>query len=160
MNVPRRRSWKSRRTRLAEVGWRRRALLVEAVAALLAARARLAVFPFRKIARGLGAFVTPADERVKAARTPGPAEQQAIAGEVGWAVTRAAMHVPFRAVCLPQAMAAHAMLRRRGVASAMHFGAQRGKEKPIDAHAWLDAAGVEVTGYPLEAGMTEIGCFV
>ena len=64
-------------------------------------------------------------------------------------MTRAARHVPFKAVCLPQAMAARVMLKRRGVASVMHFGAARGQEKPLDAHAWLDAAGVEVTGYPV-----------
>ncbi len=38
-------------------------------------------------------------------------------------------------------MAAHFMLRRRGVASVMHFGAARGQEKRLDAHAWLDCRG-------------------
>ena len=160
MTARRRRSWKSKRERLGQVGWAERRLLIEATGALLAARARLLVFPFRRIARKLGAFVPPSDARVQACRAPGPEEQRRIAEQVSWAVTRAATHVPFRAVCLPQAMAAHAMLRRRGVASAVHFGAQRGKEKPIDAHAWLDAAGVEVTGYPLDEALTEIGCFV
>ena len=64
-------------------------------------------------------------------------------------MTRAARYVPFKAVCLPQAMAARVMLKRRGVESVMHFGAAKGTEKPLDAHAWLDAAGVEVTGYPV-----------
>lgn len=31
---------------------------------------------------------------------------------------------------------------------------------PLDAHAWLDAAGVEVTGYPVAEGFAEIACFV
>jgi hypothetical protein len=57
-------------------------------------------------------------------------------------------------------MAARMMLARRGIASTMHFGAGRGRDKPLDAHAWLDAAGVEVTGYPLAAGLVEIACFV
>jgi hypothetical protein len=160
MTAGRRRSWKSKTTRLAEVGWRRRALLLEAVAGLILARMRLLTRPFRAIARSLGDFVPPADPRVAACRLAAPAEQREIAERVGWAVTRAARHVPFSAVCLPQAMAAHAMLKRRGVASAVHFGAQKGAAKPIDAHAWLDAAGVEVTGYPLDEGLAEIGCFV
>lgn len=158
--MARRRSWKSRLTRLAQVDWRARALLAEAVASLLAARIKVAALPFRRIASGIGVFVPPNDARVASARAPAPADQARIAEQIGWAVTRAADHIPFKAVCLPQAMAAHAMLRRRGIASAMHFGARRSDEKPIDAHAWLDAAGVEVTGYPLSPGMTEIGCFV
>lgn len=127
---------------------------------LIAARVRIAALPFRKIAPGLGEFVPPTDPRIASARAPAVADQARVAAQVGWAVTRAARHVPFKAVCLPQAMAAHAMLKRRGIASAVHFGARRSAEKPIDAHAWLDAAGVEVTGYPVDPGMTEIGCFV
>ena len=52
------------------------------------------------------------------------------------------------------------MLKRRGVGSVLHFGAAKGEQKPLDAHAWLDAAGVEVTGYPVAAKFTEIACFV
>jgi hypothetical protein len=41
-----------------------------------------------------------------------------------------------------------------GIDSVLHFGARTGQDKigqdkPIDTHAWLDAAGVEVTGYPV-----------
>jgi hypothetical protein len=75
-------------------------------------------------------------------------------------VTRGALYVPFKAVCLPQAMAARIMLGRRGVASALHFGAAKGETKPLDAHAWLDAAGVKVTGYPVALRFAEIACFV
>lgn len=57
-------------------------------------------------------------------------------------------------------LAARVMLKRRGVASVMHFGAAKGETKPLDAHAWLDAAGVEVTGYPVAKGFSEIACFV
>ncbi|MDF7775344.1 lasso peptide biosynthesis B2 protein [Sphingomonas sp. AOB5] len=156
----RRRSWKSKATRLVQVDWRERALLAEASAQLLAARLRIAILPFRTIAKDLGTFVPPADSRIAAARAPAPEDLRHAAEKIGWAVTRAAVHVPFKAVCLPQAMAAHAMLKRRGIGSAVHFGARRSDEKPIDAHAWLDAAGVEVTGYPVAAGMKEIGAFV
>ena len=44
-------------------------------------------------------------------------------------------------------------------ASVLYFGAARGEDKPFDAHAWLDAAGVEVTGYPVAHDFTEIACF-
>lgn len=144
--------------RLAQVDGHRRALVVEAVICLLLARVALLFVPFPKLARRLGDFVPPGDPRVATARTRAP--QAALAEEIGWAVTRAARHLPFKAVCLPQAMAAQAMLLRRGVASAMHFGAARGTDKPLDAYAWLDAAGVAVTGYPVDARFAEIACFV
>jgi len=57
-------------------------------------------------------------------------------------------------------MAARLMLKRRGIRSVMHFGAAKGAEKPFDAHAWVDAAGVEVTGYPVAADFVAIACFV
>jgi hypothetical protein len=42
----------------------------------------------------------------------------------------------------------------------LHFGATRGEAKPLDAHAWPDAAGVEVTGYLVAKQFAEIACFV
>jgi hypothetical protein len=147
-----------RLNRLLQVSNRRRLLLVEATAGLLAARLALATTPFPRIARRLGGFVSPHEARLRAGLHPIGPEQQALAVEIGWAVTRAARHIPFAAVCLPQAMAARAMLDRRGVPSVMHFGTAKGEAFTLSAHAWLDAAGVEVTGYPLDGSFTEIAC--
>jgi hypothetical protein len=146
--------------RFRQVDNRRRALLAEAVVGLLVARLALIFIPFPRLARRLGTFVPPSDARVAAVRTATTPDEAARAEEIGWAVTRAARYVPFKAVCLPQAMAARVMLERRSVKSVMHFGAAKGQDKPLDAHAWLDAAGVEVTGYPVAAQFAEIGCFV
>jgi hypothetical protein len=33
-------------------------------------------------------------------------------------------------------------------------------EKPFDTHAWLEAAGIEITGYPEARRFAEIACFV
>lgn len=130
------------------------------MACLLLARLALIFIPFPKLARRLGAFVPPAEARAIQAKAQRPQQDVALAEDIGWAVTRSARYVPFRAVCLPQAMAARVMLKRRGVASVMHFGAAKGQDKPLDAHAWLDAAGVEVTGYPVAKNFAEIACFV
>jgi len=146
--------------RFAEIDGRRRLLVIEATACLVAVRLALLVVPFPRLAGRLGTFVPPSDPRALRTGADASAERSQIARQIGWAVTRSARWVPFKAVCLPQAMAAQAMLRRRGVASVMHFGAGRGKEKPLDAHAWLDAAGVEVTGYPVRPDLAEIACFV
>ena len=145
---------------LAGAGWRRQLLVAEACASMFGARLMLAVLPFPRVARRLGDFVPPADPRVAqraAATTP---DQAATARAIGWAVRSAAPFMPFRSVCLQPAMAAQAMRRRRGSGSVMHFGASPSGARAIDAHAWLDAAGVKVTGYPIPRDMGEIACFV
>jgi Transglutaminase-like superfamily len=146
--------------RAKQVDNRQRALLVEAVAYLFAARLALIFVPFPRLARRIGTFVPPADARAATSQAPATPDEARCAKDIGWAVTRAARYVPFDAVCLPQAMAARVMLKRRGVKSVMHFGAAKGTDKPLDAHAWLDAAGVEVTGYPVGANFAEVACFV
>jgi hypothetical protein len=146
--------------RFGQVDNRRRALLAEAAAYLFAARLALIFIPFPRLARRLGTFVPPTDPRALRTKTVSADRQTRLAEDIGWAVTRAARYLPFKAVCLPQAMAARIMLKRRGIDSVMHFGAAKGTDKPLDAHAWLDAAGVEVTGYPVAAQFAEIACFV
>ena len=135
-------------------------LVVEAVALPLLARLALIFVSLPRLARRLGAFVPPTDTRALQARDKSSQEQAQFAEDIGWAATRAARYVPFNAVCLPQAMAARFMPKRRGVASVLHFGAGKGEDKPLDAHALLDAAGVEVTGYPIAKNFADIGCFV
>ncbi len=104
--------------------------------------------------------MAPTDSRAREAGAACDPRHAELARQIGWAIARAAAHVPFDAVCLPQAMAARVMLQRRGVASVLHLGAAKGRDKPLDAHAWLDAAGVEVTGFPVAHAFTEIACFV
>ncbi len=146
--------------RFGQIDNRRRVLLAEAVAYLWAARLALIFVPFPRLARHIGTFVPPADARALQEQTGITPDQVQLAADIGWEVTRAARYLPFKAVCLPQAMAARVMLERRGVKSVMHFGAAKGTDKPLDAHAWLDAAGVKVTGYPVAENFAEIACFV
>lgn len=150
--------WRWRLSRLRRLDRRRRALLLEAVVWLGMARLLLLVVPFPRIARRLGRFLPPEEGRHQAFPVSPPPEQADLAGAVGWAVSRAARHMPFQAVCLPQAMAAKVMLGRRGVPSVLSFGLTK-TLKGVESHAWLAAAGVEVTGYPVRHDFTEIGCF-
>jgi hypothetical protein len=69
------------------------------------------------------------------------------------AVTVAARNVPWNAVCLPQAMAAKAMLARRGQGSALHLGASRDDGGGLTAHAWLEVGGEIVVG---ETGVADM----
>lgn len=148
--------------RILRLGSRRRALLLESMVWLGIARLALLVLPFQSVARHLGEPMAPKDAMDRITPSESDPARAALAREIGSAVTRAAAAAPFRAVCLQQAVAASLMLRRRGLSSVIHFGVATGggPEKSMEAHAWLDAAGAEVTGYPISPRFTEIACFV
>jgi hypothetical protein len=57
---------------------------------------------------------------------------------IRWAVLTVARYGPLSFVCFPQALAAHAMLRRRGIASIMHYGVRRSADRQLRAHTWLE----------------------
>jgi hypothetical protein len=126
----------------------------------VAARVALIFVSFPRISRRFGTLMSPTDPRIAKMRAGVSPDQVWIAEEISWAVTRAARCLPIRAVCLTQAMAAHRMLKRRGVAGVVHIGAVKGETASLDANAWLDAAGVGVTGYPIAERLAEIACFV
>ena len=58
-------------------------------------------------------------------------------GWVRWAVETVAEKPRMQAACLPRALAAQAMLRRRGLASRLCLGVAREGEG-LSAHAWLE----------------------
>ncbi len=117
----------------------RRLLLLEAALFLGLARLMLLTVPFGRIAPWLQ-------------RSPdSPPHDPRTVLAVGEAVTIAARNVPWNAVCLPQAMAAKAMLARRGQGSALHLGAAKVSDR-LTAHAWLVAGGQIVVG---EAGIAD-----
>jgi hypothetical protein len=132
----------------------KRALLLEAVFWLVAARLAIFFLPFPRIAHYLGELRPPlGGER----EFP---QDQSIARDISWAIDRSARLFPFRVVCLPRALAGWQMLHRRRVAGQVHFGASRvGVNSGFRTHAWLDASGVEVTGYPEAYECVEIGYF-
>jgi hypothetical protein len=51
------------------------------------------------------------------------------------------------------------LLRRRGVAASLYLGAGRDAADGMEAHAWVDAAGIGVTGYPVASGLRPFGRF-
>ena len=156
-----RKNWRRLRHRMRRrgpVGARDHRLLVEAAVGLAAARLAILTVPFPRIARELGGFMAPHHAADKASLSPPTLQEMEIARKIGWAVTVAARNVPFKAVCLPQAMTAHQMLRKRGIFSVMHFGTAPGTALSLEAHAWLNAGEIEVTGYPVGPEFTEIAC--
>ena len=61
--------------------------------------------------------------------------------QVLWAVRVVARRLLGDSPCLPQALAAKWMLGRIGMASELRIGVARGKEKQLEAHAWLESEG-------------------
>ena len=124
-----RRKWRAwRRYRLPD-----RLLIAEATVWLGLARCYIRWFPFR----WLGPWL----------RRSEPAnDNPELAARIGRAVLTAARHVPWQAVCLPQALAAKLMLGLRGQGSTVHLGAKLEESGDLAAHAWLTCGDKVVTG--------------
>lgn len=117
---------------------RQQAMALEAAACLALARVLARHVPMRCWRGSLNAAVAGAAARADV-RGPGRT--------VGRMVRKVARRLPFTAACLPQAMAAQWMLRRRHVASRLVFGVRRaagGRETAY--HAWLTVGGKPVIG--------------
>ena len=131
--------------------------IVEAALLLAVARLAVACLPFRLIARWLGPIVPP--DACPRAAVEDPATLRDELRFIRWSVNAVGRRQPFAAVCLPRALAARAMCRRRGIGSTLRLGSQAGQTDGVQTHAWLDADGVALTGYPLPKGTIEVGCF-
>lgn len=111
-------------TRLIRRSRRDNTLLVEAVAALLAAWAAVRFLPFRRaVASGSRALGTSA----VAVDLDAISRSVAVAGK----------RVPWRAVCLQQGLALQWMLRRRGIDARLHYGVGYGASADLQAHVWV-----------------------
>jgi hypothetical protein len=116
-----------------------RLLLLEAFAWLCWARLLLYVVPFRWIAPRLGRMMAQSPRDLAL-------DRRAIALRTSWAVQSVARHVPLGFVCLPQAIAAKWMLRRRDISSTLYLGLARAEGVKLTAHAWLRAGDKILTG--------------
>jgi len=66
--------------------------------------------------------------------------------QVKWAIGAAQRRIPWTIPCLATAIAANRLLARRGIPSEIRLGVRTSATANIDAHAWLVADGVFVTG--------------
>ena len=114
---------------------RRWPLIIEAFVGLALASLLIAIFPFRRIAEV-------AASRARSRRTAPPE----VAHEIGGAVAAWAHRVPWRAVCFQQGLAAQILLRRRGLAGQLYYGARRTEEGRLVAHVWVRSGDVDVIG--------------
>ena len=142
--------WTKRLIQFARLPAADRGLLVEALLALCTAGLRLRVSPFSRIAGRLGQHMA---ETAETEDSPKLLE----ARRVRWAVETSARHLPWKPVCLPQALAAKRMLARRGIASTLYLGVDPARK--LDAHAWVRVGRVIVTGGPREERFTVVSTF-
>jgi hypothetical protein len=77
---------------------------------------------------------------------------------VAWAIDVVSAKPWMAAPCLPQALAAHAMLRRRGIASRVCLGVAREHGK-LAAHAWVEVGEDRVIGGAGAATFTRLAEF-
>ena len=66
-------------------------------------------------------------------------------GWINWAVDTIVAKSSGNNLCLPQALAAHAMLRRRGIASRLCLAVAR-EQHELTGHAWIEVEGHAVIG--------------
>jgi hypothetical protein len=111
----------------------------EAVAALLVARATLALLPFRLTARLLGRAVAAGNDAMALSD-----RQRLRARGVGVLVDRAAGRLPWGSSCLVRVLAARLLLLRRGIPAVARFGV--GHRTGFAAHAWLLVGGEAIVG--------------
>jgi hypothetical protein len=77
---------------------------------------------------------------------------------VSWAVENLGAKPWMNALCLPRALAAHAMLRRRGIASRLCLGVARGRDT-LSAHAWVEIGNDKIVGGAEADGFTRLAMF-
>ena len=120
-------------------------LLAETALVLTMAKAGLRLLPYGSLQR-------------IADKPAGKAPIESASGtpaRIAWALGALARRLPGRNTCLVQALAAHAMLRRRGYASELRIGVA-GKDPAggIQAHAWVECEGRVVIG-----GIEDLGTY-
>src|ERR1700674_1934627 len=100
-------------------------------------------------------FIPPARVFAWANRPPGRIRR--FAGDqvswISWSVED--LGTRMNILCLPRALAAHAMLRRRGIASRLCLGAAR-EGGALAAHAWVEIGEDKIVGGAEAEGFTRL----
>lgn len=130
----------------------RKLAFLEAFLWLGLARGCVLLFPFRWIAPYLGSLNQETSEDGIQ-----PAEQ-AVVGQIAWAIATSSYYTPWRSNCLARAIAAKIMLRRRKIASTLYLGLKKNADK-LEAHAWLRVGQEIITGGAIESQFKVISFF-
>lgn len=125
---------------------REKLLLIEAALALGLCAGAIRLLAFRRVARVAS---------LPLRRTRRGTDIAAIR----WTVDAVANRAPFRAKCFERGLAAHLMLRRRGLASILYYGAALDAEGALTAHVWVKVADIDVIGGENSGCFALLACF-
>lgn len=118
-------------------------------------RALVLLVPFRLLAPRLGKAC--GRQAYSHLLTP---HQRERALEIGRTIRWAAKHTPWNANCFAQAITARTLLGLAGLPYAIYFGLVRDEQANLQAHAWVAAGPIRVTGGNGFANFTVVGCFI
>ncbi len=134
--------------RFAALPWRLQWRLAESLLFLALASAAVRFLPFRSVMR-LAA-------KIPALRRHRSHDPRSLIRETRWALETWERRVPWRAVCFQKGLAAHMMLRLRGIGSALHYGVRQSPEKGVEAHVWVTNGPDPVIGVEAAEGYTRL----
>ncbi len=117
----------NRLRRFLQLPVRRKLLIVEAALRLATSVLLVRITPASQLLR-----LWPAEN----ARNASMRYRRHSSEEICWAITSMARCIP-GATCLPQSVAARAMLRRAGYPADIRVGVAKGSDGGIEAHAWV-----------------------
>jgi hypothetical protein len=126
-------------------------LLAESVMCLIAARLAIALVPMPWLLRRVGTL------QQENGPEPGPVDG-ATARRVASAIRAIGRRLPSLGSCLAQALAGHAMLRRRGIPCTVCLGLAR-KDGRLAAHAVLRSGRVVLTGAEVQEEYTPVAAY-
>jgi hypothetical protein len=137
--------------KLLRLSWRDRTLLGEAVLLLAVASGAIAVLPFKQVA-------AIAARPIRRSHPPKGMEAATIS-RIQWALAAASPRAPWRTVCFQQGLAAHLMLRRRGIPTVIFYGAAQAPDAGLSAHVWVRAGELDVVGCETASGYAVLATF-
>jgi len=123
-------------TRVQRTSWGERLILAEAVGALAVAALAIRLVPFKTLAAAAGS----------AGQGKESEAEDSVVEKIRWAVRVTAPHLPWKILCFQEGLALHSMLRRRGVASYLHYGVGQSADRGLSAHVWVSVDGKILIG--------------
>lgn len=140
----------------ASLSWTERALFFEAYLRLGIARAAVLTLPFPWLSRHWGV------PHLESLYSPHNDTARSFLRPLVWAIRTASRYTPWKSNCLAQAIAAKAMLRRRGFTSTLYLGMKTPSAHPqgkVEAHAWLRCGDTWICGFRASRDFTAVAAF-
>lgn len=139
--------------RVSRSKWRWLPLVLESFGQLVICKCEIIFLKQSRWVRRCGHF------QYETLREPLPPADLSRVLAVRQALVWTARRVPFRSVCLDQALAAQRMLTARSVSSTLYLGLLKNEQGAWTAHAWLRAGRQWVVGYQPNRHYTVVGAY-